>query len=71
MNQWVDVTDTFSESRRHYRNTYLEICEVLNEEVEISLFLPWRMPTKYIFPLESCMELSMQRKRRHTKNGSR
>ena len=38
MNQWVDVTDTFSESRRHYRNTYLEICEVLNEEVEISLF---------------------------------
>ena len=25
MNQWVNVTDTFSESQRHYKNTYLEI----------------------------------------------
>lgn len=38
MNQWVNVTDTFSELRRHYKNTYLEICEVLDETVEISLF---------------------------------
>lgn len=38
MNQWVNVTDTFSESQRHYKNTYLEICEVLGETVEISLF---------------------------------
>ena len=38
MNQWKDVTNTFSESRRHYKNTYLEICEVMDEVVEISLF---------------------------------
>lgn len=38
MNQWVNVTDTFSESQRHYKNTYLEICEVLDEFVEVSLF---------------------------------
>lgn len=38
MNQWVDVTNTFSESQRYYKNTYLEICEVFNEEVEVSLF---------------------------------
>ncbi len=38
MNQWVDVTSTFSESQRHYKNTYLEICEVFDEVVEISLF---------------------------------
>lgn len=38
MEQWVNVTDTFSESQRHYKNTYLEICEVLNEELEVSLF---------------------------------
>ncbi len=38
MNQWMDVTSTFSESRRYYKNTYLEICEVMDETVEISLF---------------------------------
>ena len=38
MNQWMDVTDTFSESQRFYKNTYLEICEVMDEAVEISLF---------------------------------
>ena len=38
MNQWRNVTNTFSESRRHYKDTYLEICEVLDEVVEISLF---------------------------------
>lgn len=38
MNQWVDVTNTFSEAKRHYKNTYLEVCEVMDEVVEISLF---------------------------------
>ena len=38
MNQWVNVTNTFSESQRHYKNTYLEICEVLDEVLEVSLF---------------------------------
>ena len=35
---WKDVTDTFSDERRHYHNTYMEICEVLGETIEISLF---------------------------------
>lgn len=33
-----DVTGAFSEDRRHYKDTYLEIDEVYNEEVEVSLF---------------------------------
>ena len=36
--QWTNVTDHFSESQRHYKNTYLEICEVIGENLEISLF---------------------------------
>lgn len=38
MNQWINVTNTFSELQRHYKNTYLEICEVFDEVVEVSLF---------------------------------
>ena len=33
-----NVTNTFSEERRHYSNTYLEICEVYDEAVEVSVF---------------------------------
>ena len=36
--KWIDVTESFSEARRHYQNTYMEICEVLDDLVEISLF---------------------------------
>lgn len=35
---WRDVTDYFSESQRHYRGTYMEIDEVYDESVEVSLF---------------------------------
>lgn len=38
MYKWKDVTGSFSEDRRHYKDTYLEIDEVYNEEVEVSLF---------------------------------
>ena len=38
MNKWVDVTNTFSESERHYKNLYLELCEVFDDVVELSLF---------------------------------
>lgn len=38
MHAWRDVTETFSEESRHYKDTYLEIDEVYNEEVEVSLF---------------------------------
>ena len=32
------MTNTFSEKSRHYMNTYLEICEVYDEAVEVSVF---------------------------------
>lgn len=38
MCNWVNVTDTFTEEQRHYRNTYLEICEVLDDKIEVSFF---------------------------------
>ena len=38
MGNWRDVTNTFSEERRYYSNTYLEICEVYDEAVEVSVF---------------------------------
>lgn len=38
MKEWRNVTDSFSEEQRHYKNTYMEICEVYDEVVEVSLF---------------------------------
>ena len=35
---WENVTENFSEMQRHYKDTYLEIDEVYNGEVEVSLF---------------------------------
>ena len=36
--EWTNVTDTFGEEDRHYKDKYLEIDEVYNREVEVSLF---------------------------------
>lgn len=36
--KWENVTDYFSEAQRHYKNTYMEINEVFDEKVEVSLF---------------------------------
>lgn len=38
MPEWKDVTECFSESQRHYKETYLEIDEVYDDKVEVSLF---------------------------------
>jgi len=38
LKKWVNVTETFSKKQRHYKNTYLEICEVYDKVVEVSLF---------------------------------
>jgi len=38
MHKWENVTDCFSEEGRHYKNTYMEINEVYDGEVEVSLF---------------------------------
>lgn len=38
MYNWENVTKFFSEDDRHYKNTYMEINEVYDEKVEVSLF---------------------------------
>lgn len=38
MGKWKNVTNSFSEKARHYKNTYLEIDEVYDGVVEVSLF---------------------------------
>jgi hypothetical protein len=38
MSKWVDVTNSFSERDRHYKNLYMEINEVYDGVVEVSLF---------------------------------
>ena len=38
MSEWVDVTNSFSEKARHYKDLYLEINEVYDDVVELSLF---------------------------------
>jgi hypothetical protein len=35
---WINVTENFSEEERHYKDTYLEISEVYDDKVEVSLF---------------------------------
>lgn len=35
---WEDKTDYFTEKERHYKDTYLEISEVLDDTIEASLF---------------------------------
>jgi len=37
MSEWVDVTESFSEKARHYKNLYMEINEVY-DILEVSLF---------------------------------
>lgn len=36
---WINVTEEFSEEQRHYKNLYLEECEVLDGRVEVSIFV--------------------------------
>ncbi len=36
--EWKNVTNYFSEERRHYKNTYLEIDYVADDKIEVSLF---------------------------------
>lgn len=36
--EWRNVTDCFTEDQRHYNGKYLEIDEVYDEVVEVSLF---------------------------------
>lgn len=36
--EWINVTEEFTERQRHYNNKYLEIDEVYDELLEVSLF---------------------------------
>ena len=49
MAEWKDVTSYFSESQRYYKDTYLEIDEVYNEELEVSLFSSEEGPYEIYF----------------------
>ena len=49
MNKWENATDYFSEDARHYKNTYLEISEVYDDEVEVSLFSSKEDPYEIYF----------------------
>lgn len=35
---WKNVTESFSEKERHYKDTYLEIDELYDDTIEVSLF---------------------------------
>ena len=38
MKSWKNVTGTFSDKQRRYKNMFLETCEVFDEILEVSLF---------------------------------
>jgi len=38
MSKWVNVTNSFDEEARHYKNLYMEINEVYDDVLEVSLF---------------------------------
>lgn len=47
--KWENVTELFSEEERHYKNTYMEINEVYDEVVEVSLFSSKEEPYEIYF----------------------
>jgi hypothetical protein len=64
MYDWENVTHFFSEEDRHYKNTYLEISEVYDEKIEVSLFSQKRVYMKYIFRMVYFMGLFMWMRKR-------
>lgn len=36
--KWVDVTDSFSLEQRYYKDTFLEIDEILGDTIEVRFF---------------------------------
>lgn len=49
MYKWENVTEHFSEDARHYKNTYMEINEVYDDKVEVSLFSSQEGPYEIYF----------------------
>ncbi len=38
MAEWKNVIDNFSEEERHYRDTYMETAEAIEEAAEVDVF---------------------------------
>lgn len=49
MPEWKNVTESFPEDKRHYKNTYMEINEVYDGKVEVSLFSTEEGPYEIYF----------------------
>ena len=49
MSEWKNVTDAFTEEERHYNGKYLEIDEVYDDEVEVSVFSSTDEPYEIYF----------------------
>ena len=49
MYNWENVTNFFSEDERHYNNTYMEINEVYDGLIEVSLFSSKEGPYEIYF----------------------
>ena len=52
MKKWVDVTDTFRKKDRHYKSLYLEIDEMYDDAVEVSLFSNKKGPYEIYFAFD-------------------
>ena len=57
---WEDKTDYFTEKERHYKDTYLEICEVFDNKVEAVYFHQKQVTMKSMFVTGKWLELFMQ-----------
>ena len=44
MSEWIDITNHFSDEERHYKHSYMEIDEVLDDIFDISLFSTKKEP---------------------------
>ena len=51
MAEWRNVTEEFSERQRHYNGKYLEVDEVYDEAVEVSVFSAFGEPYEIYFKL--------------------
>ena len=68
MSEWKNVTDTFSEEERHYNGKYLEIDEVYDDVIEVSVFSAVDEPYEIYFTYDIFWELYMLKKKMFMKS---
>lgn len=71
MSERKNVTGTFSEEERHYNGKYLEIDEVYDDVVEVSVFSAVDEPYEIYFTYDIFLELYMLKKKMFMKSGTR